>query len=57
MFLLSFRLLLAKKISVADFLIFDDAFLSLDIERIKIMLEIIYKFYKENNWQLYFFYD
>jgi|GEM_PF-2996176 DNA sulfur modification protein DndD len=55
MFLLSFRLLLAKKISVADFLIFDDAFLSLDIERIKIMLEIIYKFYKENNWQLIFF--
>ncbi|MEJ5284302.1 MAG: ATP-binding protein [Brevinematia bacterium] len=54
MFLLAFRILLAKKFGIGKFLILDEPFLALDNERIEKMLDIIEKFYKENKWQLIF---
>lgn len=54
MFLLAFRILLAKKFGIGKFLILDEPFLALDDERIEKMLDIIEKFYKENKWQLIF---
>lgn len=54
LFLLSFRLLLAKKFNITRFLIFDEPFLTLDHERINIMLQIVKKFYNNHDWQLIF---
>ncbi|MGC8765612.1 MAG: ATP-binding protein [Brevinematia bacterium] len=59
MFLLAFRILLARKFDIFEgeegFLIFDEPFLSLDKDRIKSMIALLKKFHNENNWQLIFF--
>jgi len=56
-FLLAFRILLAKKVNInkGNFLIFDEPFLSLDEKRIDTMLNILKKFHDNYKWQLIFF--
>lgn len=54
-FLLAFRILLAKKVNRSNFLIFDEPFLSLDEKRIDTMLNILKKFHDNYKWQLIFF--
>jgi DNA sulfur modification protein DndD len=54
-FLLAFRILLAKMVNRGNFLIFDEPFLSLDEKRIDTMLNILKKFHDNYKWQLIFF--
>ncbi len=57
LFLLAFRLILAKKLGIFDrngFLIFDEAFLSLDYDRMAKTLGLLYRFYNDTGWQFIF---